>query len=236
MIKKYSGAGEHHSFDSNRNQDAIATASDKRYIAVSLADGVSTCSEAKAGANIACERLNELLKNKASFFFRFDEKQIADVVISHILYELKKQALKDNTDIEEYSSTISSVLIDTKLRKALLINLGDGIIMGTSQGNVEVLSMPCDSRYGCCVTTTKNAMNSVSVKTIDTRLVDSIIICSDGAWREMFHKTRMKAEPEKLLINNEFEDLGEFLKQQNCFDDFSFVSVDFENSYGRKFA
>ena len=236
MINQFSNPGEHHSYDNAKNQDAISVAKDKRYIAISLADGVSTCKKSKTGATIACDAINKFLKNKASFFFQFNASQIADITLSLILYELKKQATKDNVDIKEYSSTISCVLIDTKLKKAILINLGDGIIIGTSNGVVKVLSMPDDSTLGCCVTTTQNAINSISVNIIDIETVDSITICSDGAWKELFVKNRIKPEVTNYFLNHEYEMLKNFLTRQNCFDDYSFVSVELETRYWRKSA
>lgn len=234
MIYQFSNIGINHYNNNEANQDSICTASNKRYIAISLADGVSTCEEAEAGANIACNALNDLLLNKASFFFQFDENQIAEVAILHILFGLKKQAAIDNKDINEYSSTISSVLIDTKMKKAILINLGDGIIIATGSGKAKVLVMPDDSSLGCCVTTTKNAVHSVAVKKIDIRAIDSITIGSDGAWRQMFDKNKMKPEIADFLINNEYEQLKEFLTGCNCFDDYSFVSVNLKSESGRK--
>lgn len=236
MINQFSNAGMHHLFDNAINQDAISTAQNNRYVAISLADGVSTCTAAQQGAIVACNTLNDLLINKAAFFFQFDEKQVAEIVISHILYNLRKQAAEDNEDIGEYSSTISSVLIDTKAKKAVLINLGDGIILAMAKGKANVLAMPDDSSLGCCVTTTMNAINSVAIKAIDIRMLDSIAICSDGAWRQMFNKNKLKPEVANILGNSEYDLLSEFLLKQKCFDDFSFVSVDLKEYTGRKTA
>lgn len=236
MIKQFSNPGKHHCFDKLKNQDAISVAKNKRYIAISLADGVSTCSESKTGAFVACEAINTLLEKKAYFFFQFSTDQIADITISHILYELNKHSVNDGVRLEEYSSTIASALIDTKLKRAVLINLGDGIIIGTSKGTVNVLSAPDDSTMGCCVTTTQNAINSINVRKVDIETIDSLTICSDGAWKEMFIKNRIKPEISNHLLKHEYEMIGEFLTKQDCFDDYSFVSVELETRYWRKTA
>lgn len=236
MIKQFSKPGEHHCFDSMQNQDAIAVAKDKRYIAISLADGVSTCSEGKRGADIACKAINTLLKQNASFFFRFDKTQIAEIALTHIFFRLNKQAKQDGQDVAAYSSTISSVLIDAKQKKAILINLGDGIIIGTSREAIKVLAMPGDSTGGCYVTTTKNAISKLDVQIIDIKNMDSITICSDGAWKEMFCKTRIKPEISHHLLHHEFDRLEHFLERQNCFDDYSFVCAELETTNWRQSA
>ncbi len=226
MIHQISHAGLRHRTNGESNQDSVCTAAKGRYIAVTLADGVSSCTDAKAGADIASRALNDLLFRKAEFFFQFDEKQIADIVVSHILFELSKQASADSRDVNEYSSTVSSILIDTKQKKALLIQLGDGMIIGTEYGKSVILVPPDDSSLGCCVTTTKNAAQAVRVKNVDTRTMDSIAVYSDGAWKQMFSDCRLKPEVASLLIRKEYDQLEEFLKQQNGADDYSFVSVD----------
>ncbi len=236
MIKELSEIGVHHIEEGGENQDVLCHAQNRNFCIISLADGVSTCKEAKSGAEIASKAITNLLLKKGEYFLEFENEQIAEFALSHILFELKQCAENESKDIEEYSSTISSVLVDKKKKRMLCFNLGDSIIMAIGRGKCRVLAMPADSSSGCCATTTKRATTMVSVKLFDTSMVESIVICSDGAWKQMFNKNRLKPEVFNLLSNNEYDGLKDFLMKQNCFDDYSFISLDMRQKNRRKSA
>ena len=226
MIEKFSEIGAYHIDTDKENQDAICHGQNKNFFVITLADGVSSCKEAKGGAEIASKAMPNLLLKKGGHFLEFEDGQIAEFALSHVLFELKKCAEKESIEVEELSSMIASVLVDRKKRRMLCFNLGDSIIMAVEKGKCRVLSMPTDSSSGCCVTTTRNAPAMASVKLLDTASVESIVICSDGAWKQMFDKNKLKPEVYSILANNEYDGLKSFLSTQNCFDDCSFVSLD----------
>lgn len=236
MIKELSEAGIHHLDTNGENQDAVCHGQNKNFFVISLADGVSACKEAKSGAEIASMAITNLLLKKGEHFLEFDNEQIAEFVLSHILFELKQHAKGESKALDEYSSTVASVLVDKKKNRMLCFNLGDSIIIATSKGKCHVLSMPADSSSRCCVTTTRGATAMASVKLLDTSLVDSVVICSDGAWRQMFNKNKLKPEVFSLLANSEYDGLRDFLAAQECFDDYSFVSLDLRQKNRKKSA
>lgn len=228
VIHEFSVTGTQHLTGNGENQDAICYGTNKNYSVISLADGVSCCKEAKAGAQIASRSITHLLLKEGSCFLQFEKKLIAEFALSQILYELKEQAVRDLEKIEEYSSTIASVFFDRKRRKLLLFSLGDSMILGAGNGKCRILAAPSDSSLGCYVTTTEHASTVVSVKVIDLGFMESILICSDGAWTQMFLRDRIKPEVAVWLIHHEFEKLKEFLVKQKCFDDCSFVSMNLQ--------
>ena len=234
MIKELSEMGTHHLDTNGENQDALCHAQNQKLCVISLADGVSTCKEAKSGAKIASRAITDLLFEKGENFLEFESEKVAEFALSHILFELKQRAKKDSKTVEEYSSTIASVLVDKKKKRMLCFNLGDSIIMAVSNGKCRVLVSPADSSSGCCVTTTKGAVTMASVNMLDTALVESVVICSDGAWRQMFDKNKLKSEVSYLLANSEYDGVKDFLIGQNCFDDYSFISFDMRQKNWRK--
>lgn len=236
MIKELSEMGANHSGESGENQDALCHAQNKDFCVISLADGVSACKEAKCGAEIASRAITNLLLKKGDYFLEFGNEQIAELTLSHILFELKQRAENDSQNLEDYSSTIASVLVDRKKNRILCFNLGDSIILAVGKGKCRVLAMPADSSSGCCVTTTKSAAKMVSVKIFDADAVESVVICSDGAWRQMFDKNKLKPEVFSLLANNEYDGLMDFLVGQNCLDDYSFISLNMQQRNRRKSA
>lgn len=235
-INELSNIGRHHIDANEDNQDAICHGQNRYFSVISLADGVSTCPEAKSGAEIASKAITNLLLKKGEYFLEFEVEQIAEFALSQILYEVKQRAAQDSKDINDYSSTISSVLVDKKKRKMLSLNLGDSIIMAVENGLCRVIDVPSGNSSGCYVTTTKNVSTMISVKVLDVSLFESIVICSDGAWRHMFIKNKLKPEVATLLLNNEYDGLKEFLIKQNCFDDYSFISLDMGQRNRRKSA
>lgn len=236
MITELSQMGAHHALTDNENQDALCYGKNKDLYVISLADGVSACREAKNGAVIASHAITNLFLKKGTHFLEFDEKQIADFALSHVLCELKQRALDSSQPVEDYSSTIASVLVDTKTKKMLCFNLGDGIILASGNGTCKALCMPADSSSGCCVTTTHKAEKMISVKLCDIGSMESVVICSDGAWREMYDRNRLKPEVSEILSSNDYSALKNFLISQNCFDDYSFISLDMRQNNGRKYA
>ena len=221
-----SNIGTYHIKANGENEDVVCFDSDKGKNVISLADGVSTCKEAKKGAEITSKAITDLFLKKGSFFLESDKEQVTEWALSHVLYELKQQADMDSKAIEEYSSTISSVFVDEKAGKMLCFNLGDNIILATRSGKCHVLAMPENCSDGCSVTTTKNASNAATTKIIDSNKIDAVIICSDGAWKQMYRKNKMKPMVYDLLVKHQFDELKEYLRSQNHLDDCSFISMD----------
>lgn len=237
MVSLLSDIGMYHRETDGENQDVVSHKECKRYSVISLADGVSTCSRAKAGATIASASIVNLLSKNASFFLEFDEKQIAEFTLSHILSELTQQAENDLTDLCEYSSTVASILYDRVTRKLLFFNLGDSIIIAVENGMCKIISMTSNSMNGCCVTTTDGAIESIHTGVIEASSFDAIIICSDGAWHHMFEKNKLKPTVTTMLCGKHFNELADYLRNQCCYDDYSFISFETINKTdGRKSA
>ncbi len=222
--------GTCHASRNGENQDALCCGKNRNFCVISLADGVSACRDAKRGAAIASQAITDLFLNKGDHFLEFEDGQIAELALSHVLFELRRLAVDASHPIEELSSTIASVLIDRKKRRMLCFNLGDGIIMGTGNGKCRVLSMPADSSSGCCVTTTKGAERAARVKRFDIGSLETVVICSDGAWGEMFSGNRLRPEVLQMLSRGEYDPLKDFLAGRDCRDDHSFISLDMRQS------
>ena len=207
------------------NQDVVCSASNKDFCMITLADGVSTCSKAKEGASLAAATITDFVMKKSDWFLEYDNQQVADFAVSHIVYELRKRAEAAAEKIEEYSSTVAWALLDKKKNRLLCFNLGDGAILGIEEGGCELLSAPMDSSQGCCVTTTTFADRAAAVKKMDAHRLKAVVICSDGAWHQMSQKDRIKPEVEQMLTEEAYDRLQTFLTNQHCFDDYSFISL-----------
>lgn len=232
MVSSISQMGSFHADQKKEKQDAVVFKHNGDYWVISLADGVSTCEKAKAGAETACNTITELLLKKGNFFLAFDDNQIAELALSHVLCELKQQAKQEQSAVDAYSSTLASVLYDRKSKKLLYFNLGDSLILAVENGTCRVLSMPSDSLSGCCVTTTKNAVTMTEARVIPVADMEAVVICSDGAWRQFLEQNRLKPEVASLIAHQEFDQLKEYLIKQNCMDDYSFIALEVKKRKG----
>jgi serine/threonine protein phosphatase PrpC len=225
VIYKTSHIGRYHKEINGENQDYICTIQDGPNTVISLADGVSSCSRSKTGAEVAGNVVSKLLIRRGGSIMKYESDEIADITTAHILAELKRKARHDKSRVEEYSSTVASVLYDRKHKRLLCINLGDSIIIATSGNDCRIIAIPFDSSEGCCVTTTRNSALAVTAKVLSADRIDSVIICSDGAWRHMFKGSRLKQEVSEMLRGNAFDELRDYLNEQDCSDDYSFVAM-----------
>ena len=161
-----------------------------------------------------------------------DIKESSWAVLSVLSNELEKKADQDNEDVKEYASTLAAVLIDRKSKNAFAMNLGDSMIIGVKGMDVNIVGMPCDSTNGIPSTITKlsnHFTDSVMINSKDGAYrYDSYILCSDGAWREMFHKGKLRNDVKDMMIKRDFNKLRNYLKEKNTFDDCTFIALDTE--------
>ena len=230
LINSASYTGRRHTAEAAPNQDYVTSAKKKGSTVITLADGVSSCKEAKTGARVCGDTATRLLLRKGHVLQDYDPSHIADIALTEILYELEQTAKNEKERIEEYSSTLATVLHDKKSGTILCMSLGDSLILGISGGRCYVLTDPYISSRGCCVTTTKGATSETKVRILDDSELDAVIICSDGAWRKMFENNRIKKEIEEMLAAGDYDGLEAFLRDKDGSDDYSFIAMDLQKS------
>lgn len=229
MISKFSKKGSYHKENNVENQDVICSGENERFAVITLADGVSTCKKARKGAEIVSKVVTDLFLSNGQYFMKFSKRQTANMVIEHILNQLRKMSESEKTPIEEYSSTIACVLLDKKKKKILTFSLGDSIILSANSKECDILEMPMYDPLGCSVTTSDNAKQVVNTKVIDVADTKSVIICSDGMWDKMFYRSRIKDEVKMILTNGMYDELKMYIDSQDCFDDSSFIAMNLKN-------
>lgn len=228
----FSKTGKNHISKEIDNQDAYSTGSNDRFDAVVLADGISSCKKGGEGAEITVETVKKIFLENGDIIMKSDVKESSSAVLSVLLNELEKNAKQDNEDVEEYASTLAAVLIDRNTKNAFAMNLGDSMILGIKGIDIGIVGMPCDSSRGIPSTITNlsnHFTDSVMINSKDgSYKYDTYILCSDGAWREMFHKGKLRNDVKELMLKRDFNKLRKFLKDKNTFDDCTFVALDTE--------
>jgi hypothetical protein len=99
------------------------------------------------------------------------------------------------------------------------------MIAAVGENGCEIAAVPDEDEF-CCTTVTKGASTRIKTDIKSARLWERVMICSDGAWRLMFEKTKIKKDVCKFLIEGDFDSLGEYLKNEERFDDCSFITME----------
>lgn len=228
-----SKAGSYHNQSHTQNQDAVLYGNSRRLTGLFLADGVSACARASAGAQLSCEAMKNLLMKKGECFFDLEESEIAEFAVSHVFHALRSEAARVGEPVDDYASTMACVLLDKRRGRMLTLNLGDGLIAGVRDGSLRILAMPDDSADGCCGTTTTGAALRTAVRFVDTEGLDEVFVCSDGAWKTLFDGGRLSGNAQRLLRQGSCAALAGFLRSADTFDDCSFISMDLKRRMQR---
>lgn len=228
----FTKTGRYHLSNEINNQDAFSTGSNDRFDVVVLADGVSSCKKSGEGAEITVEAVKKIFLENGDIIIKSDVKESSAAVLSVLYNELEKKAKKDNEEVEEYASTLAAVLIDRKTKNTFAMNLGDSMIMGVKGVDIGIVGMPCDSSKGIPTTITNlsnHFTDSIMINSKDGDYkYDTYILCSDGAWREMFHKGKLRNDVKEMILKRDFNRLRNFLKDKNTLDDCTFIALDTE--------
>lgn len=225
MVEIMSKTGTYHASAGLENQDVALWGSNERYMGLFLADGMSDCPASAAGADTVCRAMRHLLLNKAGFFFNFNREEIVEASLDHIRWELESRARAEGRDVGDYSSTFACALLDKHTYRLLVLSLGDSLVAGVKNGRFTILAKPDDSTGGCCGTATQGAETRFFAEIIDAQALESVFLCSDGAWRALFRGSDLTEEAARLIEGNAYDRLAQLLRQQEHYDDCSMISM-----------
>lgn len=219
MITRFTAAGARHVREGMENQDAAAADENKRYAACVLADGVSTCTQAQRGSQLACETVLHLLLGCGEFFMNATHDEIVRVVLRNVLHALQKEADAAGEDVNAYSSTLSFALHDRAACTSLLFQLGDGLILGAQDESCIPLIQPGSSRGGTCVTTTRHAAIQCVTRFVPDTAADAILLLTDGGWRSLLSGGAIRQDAARAFIQGDYDTLQSILVQTQPQDD-----------------
>lgn len=222
MIYQFSAIGERHLRTGAENQDAVFAFENDRYALLVLSDGVSVCPRAGQGAQLACSTAAELIGACPEYFMNTAPGIIARVILRNVLYALDCQARSDGAERADYSSTLSFALLDRQTRRALLFQLGDGLIVGREAGRCSVLVQPGKRLEGVCVTTTENAQTACTVRFVEQS--DGVTLLTDGAWGSLLAGGAICGDAAQMITEGKFNALEKYISGQRPQDDYSFAA------------
>ncbi len=197
-----------------QNQDALLFSENEKFAVAVLADGVSECSYAKEGAEIACSTVADLFLSCADLFFSSSAKKTAYLVVSEVAKKLSNAASAKNEKTPLlFSSTLSFACLDKKKNKILIFQLGDSCVFSLSKKK-ELKKVHHDYEYA--FTTTPEAEDFAKIKILNASSLDAIILFSDGAWKPMLSYTLPETWDDDKTLSTYFTSL-------NPIDDCSYI-------------
>lgn len=210
-IKEFTKTGNYNNLRGVRNQDYICAKENKSFFVMALADGVTSCAKGGEGAQIACKAASDMLI-RSDKWFGFEKEKIACLILEEVLFQIKKEANKNNEHIESYASTLVIAFFDKIKKRLLVFNLGDGAVFLSflKESGYELFSPPKRRGGQPTLIPYLNAYKDAQIDIIDG-FNGKIFICSDGAF-EILDKNHIDINTfVREAPNWDFEDDGSFL-------------------------
>ena len=210
-------------------QDAACVDRGGRFIAAAVADGVSSCREAKKGAEIVSAAAVEVLLHHAERLFQNDTETVRGTVMKYVRYRLKMEAEANQAAVEDYGCTLVCVLIDLNQKRMLYLSTGDSGIITLGESTVwtenrEIYAM--DPNKPIVTVATDEDFSATNCRVVDLWCVQQVILCSDGFWRPLAAEKGLTETAEKLLLQKDDQATAAFFEKTDPEDDYTWVTID----------
>ena len=216
FIQAWSLRGSTHRKNNEPNQDSVSCNQTNRFFVISVADGVGSCASAYEGALLAARCATETLSENGASAFS------PELLLGAVAETLKKQSEMTKKPLPDFSSTLASVVWDRQENKLFYLSLGDSLLLTVSRsGKCRILSEPCDSTDGIPTTTHRNPAFYTQSRMLCADDIETVLILTDGAWRPMFYRTKMRKELQDAIENGDFAYILSFLEKADVSDDAS---------------
>lgn len=228
-VEKFSMAGSYHRDNGQENQDVVCERENGRYLAVVLADGVSTSRFGKTGAKIAGKVVTEYFVRYGEDLLQFSEEKTAYLLLELVRYHLEKRAKKDKCDYFEFASTLVLCGIDKRNGRMLVMNLGDGAVVSEkTDGEISILP-PVRYSGQCCTTTTDKAYKSARLIFENANEKKKLIMLTDGALAGLCGEAENIGSytHAKAVLSQSCKEIRGLLRRTTCYDDSTVAVLDF---------
>lgn len=226
MFFSWSRTGNYHQENETGNQDRIVVKNKDQQSVIVLCDGMSSCKHADRGAEVSCNSAIDFLLCIGQRLLRYDASDSGKKILTHIRYDLQKEADRLGCKVEDLSSTFACTFYDKDSGKILLISIGDSLVGGVTKEKIEVIMEPSISVQGCPATTTKGVESVMQCKYLDASRYQSIFLCSDGIWKSFYKYSEVEEAVQKRLLKEEYGAFIQDLNKEELEDDSSFVVME----------
>lgn len=189
----YSEAGTYHKQHGIENQDAIKVGMKDDYFFCAISDGCGSSKYAKQAADCTIEYIESFFNKHCSDFFKNDKKNICKKMIFGIQDSLRKKALQLGINLSEMKCTLVMMIIDNQNQNALIIHVGDGMVVKMSDEKSKILSYPENgvTRNFTYTVNSPNVFNHMRTRSLKIKPSDIFIIASDGLYENAYKKSAL---------------------------------------------
>lgn len=225
-IKQIQGKGK------EKNEDVVfVDDKDCNYLFVGIADGQSLKEHSIEGGKFALSRVNEYFKkqNIGNLKLRYID-EIQYEIISVIRDGLNILAEEKGKNVFEFSSTLCALVIDKNTGEWVIVNLGDGVIVGiTREKQVQILSYPENgvTKQYTYLTTSRNVLSHIRIGCGNAKDFSSVLLLTDGV-RGIYRDGVIPLEISALLKQNNYLEIGKIMEKLSGKDDGTMVAVSME--------
>lgn len=215
----------------HENQDYYLHKENQFVEIIVLADGVSSCKEGKTGASVSCQTAADIMLNKWNYLFASDKDTVVRLIVNRVIDNLKSECTKSGKTLNDYSSTLSFACLDKNNRRLMVFSLGDSFIYKLSENELRLMYQPKELEDNHCYTTTTKAVEKeVYLNILDSAGIDSVILCSDGAWNLFYDQNIIKEDFMTAFINKNFNAVKNYLCEIENPDDCTFIVMNIKNN------
>ena len=211
----FTGRGQYHEERQEGCGDRLYSFENDKIAVMAFSDGVSTCKYGRKGAEVV---------SRSAMCFMLDVYSAYGMMPDGWARSMIRRAVRDlvseaGSQIDDYSCTLLCAFIDKVEKKIRFCNVGDGMILGITDEQCRIISRPQDTAFGCPVITTAGIDRTAGEGLYDFRNEHSFMICTDGAWKPMYHRSIMKPEYKESLITSDYLDVIRLIRLEKTFDD-----------------
>ena len=161
--------------------DRITNAAGEEYVIALVSDGAGSAKRSREGAELACRKVCELIKQSIAENppeYRFVEKDVIHWV-HEVVMEIRHKAYDENIIPREFACTLVGVVTGPK--QSICFQLGDGAIILSKNGAMGMVFRPYSGEYvnATFTLTDVNGLENLKVQLLDYQL-EQFAVFTDG--------------------------------------------------------
>lgn len=207
IICSYSKTGEYHKKNNKENEDVLFCKTNEHFDFYAIADGVSSCSNSKKGAEIVCSAACSIMMNEFDYYIDSSANKAAWLITECIKQKLSEHAIESSQKVESFASTLCFFCIEKKSGRAISYTLGDShLYIINSEGLFLSKGTLLYENNVVCATVTENADRAVAINYYNKDEYDGFMLCTDGIWKSIMiangFSEAQTVEEYRLLLEN----------------------------------
>lgn len=232
--KWYVSAGTYHETRNECSQDTVLCKKDSDILFYGIADGQSGREYSNIGGEEVLKCIYHYIKKKTiEGLVQYEYKdEIQYEILRLIRDRLGELSIEYSADIEEFSSTIVVLTVNSNTGNYVILHIGDGgIIAKRRDQNIDVISKPENgiTKKYTWLTTNSELLAHIRIEHGNVKKYSRVVMFSDGA-NIICNGSNILEKTKQFLDENVNADiLLEYLKNSGHVDDASCIIIDISN-------